>query len=112
MYFFSKHCIKAVVAVVVKETGVKGNCALYQGLEMVFEVRLHHMGKFVNDKGLRYVGGEVHVIVGVDPDRWSYFEAVGIIKEFKYDVDFKLGWKGSKEMLMNNLRFLSHDKKQ
>ncbi|WVZ21257.1 hypothetical protein V8G54_008579 [Vigna mungo] len=81
------------------------------GLEMVFEIRLHHMGRFVNDKGLRYVGGEEHVIIGVDPDRWSYFEALGIIKEeFKYAADFKLWWKGSREIMMNNVRLLSDDR--
>ncbi|WVZ07385.1 hypothetical protein V8G54_020731 [Vigna mungo] len=80
------------------------------GLEMVFEIRLHHMSRFVNDKGLRYVGGEEHVIIGVDPDRWSYFEALGIIKEeFKYAADFKLWWKGSGEIMMNNVRLLSDD---
>ncbi|KAG2380905.1 uncharacterized protein HKW66_Vig0202780 [Vigna angularis] len=47
---------------------------------------------------------------GVDPDHWSYFEAVGIVKKFKYDADFKLWWKGSKQKLMNNLRILSDDK--
>ncbi|WVY93826.1 hypothetical protein V8G54_032914 [Vigna mungo] len=85
--------------------------AFYQGLEMVFEIRLQHMGRFVNDKGLQYVGGEEHVIVGVDPDRWSYFEALGIIKEqFKYAADFKLWWKGSREIMMNNVRLLSDDR--
>ncbi|KOM48788.1 hypothetical protein LR48_Vigan07g249200 [Vigna angularis] len=77
---------------------------------MVFEVCLHHMGKFVSNKGLQYLGGEVHMMKGLDPDRWSYFEAVGIVKEFKYDADFKLWWKGSKERLMNNLRLLSDDR--
>ncbi|KAG2384779.1 uncharacterized protein HKW66_Vig0118710 [Vigna angularis] len=68
------------------------------------------MGNFVNNKGLQYVGGEMHVMKGVDPDRWSYFEAVGIVKEFKYDADFKLWWKGSKQKLMNNLKIPSDDK--
>ncbi|WVZ09785.1 hypothetical protein V8G54_014315 [Vigna mungo] len=75
---------------------------------MVFEVRLHHMGRF--DRGLQYVGEEVHVVVGIDPDQWSYFEAVGIVKEFKYDGDFKLWWKGSREIMMNNVRLLSDDR--
>ncbi|WVZ13613.1 hypothetical protein V8G54_011179 [Vigna mungo] len=100
---FSKHCILVIVL-----EALQCSRAFYQGLEMVFEIRLHHMGRFVNDKGLRYVGGEEHVIVGVDPDRWSYFEALGIIKEqFKYAADFKLWWKGSREIMMNNVRLLS-----
>ncbi|WVY98174.1 hypothetical protein V8G54_030325 [Vigna mungo] len=78
-----------------------------QGLEMVFDICLYHMGKFVN--GLRYVGGEIHVIKGIDSDRWSYFEAIGIVKDFKYDADFKLWWKGSKQRMMNNIILLSND---
>ncbi|XP_047148636.1 uncharacterized protein LOC124820895 [Vigna umbellata] len=68
------------------------------------------MGKFVINKGLQYVGGEIHVIKGFDLNRWSYFEAVGIVKEFKYDADFKLWWKGLKQRLMNNVRLLSDDR--
>ncbi|XP_047173251.1 uncharacterized protein LOC124841106 [Vigna umbellata] len=77
---------------------------------MVFDICLHHMGKFVTNKGLQYVEGEIHVIKGLDPDRWSYFEAVGIVKEFKYDADFKLWWKGLKQRLVNNVRLLSDDR--
>ncbi|XP_052725442.1 uncharacterized protein LOC108334779 [Vigna angularis] len=77
---------------------------------MVFDFSLHHMGKFVKNKGIEYVGGEIHVIKGIDPDRWSYFEAVGYVKEFKYDAEFKLWWKGAKQKAMNNLRLLSDDR--
>ncbi|XP_052734739.1 uncharacterized protein LOC128197343 [Vigna angularis] len=80
------------------------------GLAMVFDFSLHHMGKFVKNTGIEYVGGEIHVIKGIDPDRWSYFEAVGYVKEFKYDAEFKLWWKGAKQKAMNNLRLLSDDK--
>ncbi|WVZ16542.1 hypothetical protein V8G54_009524 [Vigna mungo] len=52
---------------------------------------------------------KIHVIKGIDPNRWSYFEAIGIVKDFKYDADFKLWWKGSKQRLMNNIRLLSDD---
>lgn len=56
---------------------------------MVFDVSLHHMGKFINYKVLQYVEGEVHIIKAVDPDQWSYFEAMKIIKDLK-DAYFKL----------------------
>ncbi|KOM52283.1 hypothetical protein LR48_Vigan09g094200 [Vigna angularis] len=68
------------------------------------------MGKFMKNKGLEYVGGEIHVIRGIDPDMWSYFEAVGFVREFKYCGEFKLWWKGSKQKAMNNLRPLTDDR--
>jgi len=80
------------------------------GLEMGFAVAFHHMGRFERNRGLKYVGGEIHVVSGIDPDFWSFFEALGIVKEFKYAGDVRLWWKGSKETLLNNLRLLSDDK--
>ena len=77
---------------------------------MGFVVAFHHMGRFERNKGLKYVGGEIHVVKGIDLDFWSYFEALGIVKEFKYRGDVKLWWKGSKEKLLNNLRMLNGDK--
>ncbi|XP_014506454.1 uncharacterized protein LOC106766222 [Vigna radiata var. radiata] len=77
---------------------------------MVFDVCLYHMGKLMKNKGLEYVGGEIHVIRGIDPDMWSYFEAMEFVREFKYDGEFKLWWKGSKEKAMNNLRPLTDDR--
>ena len=77
---------------------------------MGFAVAFHHMGRFERNKGLKYVGGEIHVVKGIDPDFWSYFEALGIVKEFKYGDDVKLWWKGSKEKLLNNLQMLNDDK--
>jgi len=80
------------------------------GLEMGFAVAFHHMGRFERNRGLKYVGGEIHVVSGIDPDFWSFFEALGIVKEFKYAGDVRLWWKGLKETLLNNLRLLSDDK--
>jgi len=77
---------------------------------MGFAVTFHHMGMFERNKGLKYVGGEIHVVKGIDPDFWSYFKALSILKEFKYARDVKLWWKGSKQKLLNNLRLLSDDK--
>ena len=55
---------------------------------MVFSVVFHHMGKFERFRGrmLCYKGREEHVVHGLDPDIWSYFEALSILKkDFKYD---------------------------
>jgi len=46
------------------------------------------MGKFERFRGrmLCYKGREEHVVHGLDPDIWSYFEALSILKkDFKYD---------------------------
>ena len=77
---------------------------------MGFDVAFHHMGRFERNRGLKYVGGEIHVVKGIDLDFWLFFEALGIVKEFKYGGDVKLWWKGSKKSLLNNLRLLSDDK--
>ncbi|QCD84286.1 hypothetical protein DEO72_LG2g4638 [Vigna unguiculata] len=65
------------------------------------------MDRFKHNRGLKYVGGEIHVVKGINPDFWSFFEALGILKEFKYGGDVKLFWEGSKESLLSNLRLLS-----
>jgi len=77
---------------------------------MGFAAAFHHMGRFERNTRLKYVGGEIHVVKGIDPDFWSYFEALGIVKELKYGGDVNLWWKGSKEKLLNNLRMLNDDK--
>lgn len=37
---------------------------------------------------IQYFGG--YLMKGIDLDRHSYFKAVGIVKDFKYDGDLKL----------------------
>jgi len=71
------------------------------------------MGKFEAFKGrfLRYKGGEEHVVHGLDADRWSYFEALSILKdEFKYDGMVKLWWKLKRGRMDRDLRPLVTDK--
>jgi len=68
------------------------------------------MGRFERNRGLKYIGGEIHVVKRINPDFWSFFEALGIVEEFKDVGDVKLWWKGSKHKLLNNLRLLSVDK--
>ena len=80
------------------------------GFEMGFDVVLYHMGRFEKNRGVKYVGGEIHVVKCIDHDRWSFFKALGIIEEFKYGGEVRLWWKGSFESLYNNLRLLSDDR--
>ncbi|QCD94250.1 hypothetical protein DEO72_LG5g2333 [Vigna unguiculata] len=84
--------------------------------EMGFSIAFYHMGKFEAFKGrfLRYKGGEEHVVHGLDADRWSYFEALSILKdEFKYDGMVKLWWKLKRGRMDRDLRPLGkgHQKK-
>lgn len=61
---------------------------------MTFSIKIHHRGCFERDPTLQYQGGEVHVMHNIDIDRWSYFEALGILKdEFGYSKYPKLWWK-------------------
>jgi len=70
------------------------------------------MGKFERFRGrmLRYEGGEEHVVRGLDPDMWSYFEALGILKkDFKYDGELYMWWKPKKGRRDKDLRPLCED---
>ena len=51
-------------------------------MEENFEVVFHHGGRFVNDGSLKYVGESN--ILSCDPDRWSYFEIMSILREMGY----------------------------
>jgi len=62
---------------------------------MRFNVTFHHMGRFKKIRGLKYIGGEIHVVKGIDLDFWSFFGALGTVKEFKYG-DVKLWWRDLK----------------
>ncbi|WVY98944.1 hypothetical protein V8G54_031095 [Vigna mungo] len=48
-----------------------------------FDVVVHHGGTLVCQYPIEYVGGE-KTYWSVDPDRWSYFEAVNVVKELGY----------------------------
>lgn len=60
---------------------------------MAFSVAFHHMGSFVLQPKLHYEGGEVHVVHNVDIDKWSYFEAIGLLKDLGYMDPVRLWWK-------------------
>ena len=53
-----------------------------------FEVVFHHGGRFERNESLQYVGDLS--ILACDPDTWSYFEILGILK--------KMGYANVKEM--------------
>ncbi|CAL5188396.1 unnamed protein product [Lathyrus oleraceus] len=47
---------------------------------MEFSLIFHYGGRFDRDCLMYYTGGNEHV-VEINPDRWSLFEATGIVKE-------------------------------
>jgi len=55
----------------------------------VFEMVVHHGGHFVNNEALKYIGNTS--TWSCDPDRWSYFEVVDIVKQIGC-VDIKELW--------------------
>ncbi|WVZ25975.1 hypothetical protein V8G54_004519 [Vigna mungo] len=55
-----------------------------------FEVVFHQGGKLVNDGKLKYEGGETSRFT-FDPDVWSYFVIVSVVKSLGYD-EFKEVW--------------------
>ncbi|KAJ1389029.1 Transposase, MuDR, plant [Sesbania bispinosa] len=56
------------------------------------------MEKFVRTPKMHYEEGEVHAFHNLDLDTWSYFEALGLLKDLGYKTHVKLWWesKGSR----------------
>ncbi|KAJ1431906.1 hypothetical protein SESBI_06880 [Sesbania bispinosa] len=78
---------------------------------MGFTVVVHHGGAFVGDCMLGYEGGEVHAFHNLDVDNWSYFEALGLIKDLGYREAVKLWWnvgKGRKGKMFKSISCDSH----
>ncbi|KOM42928.1 hypothetical protein LR48_Vigan05g053200 [Vigna angularis] len=61
-------------------------CVMDEDIEVIF----HHGGKLVNDGKLKYEGGETSRFL-FDPDVWSYFVVVSVVKGLGYD-GFKDLW--------------------
>ncbi|WVZ23789.1 hypothetical protein V8G54_002333 [Vigna mungo] len=76
--------------------------------KLVEEVVIHHGGKFVNDGCLKYEGESDTMLF--DPDVWSYFVVVSVVKGFGYD-GFKELWfsVGCGHILDDRLEPLSDD---
>lgn len=73
---------------------------------MSFPLVFHHGGKFVKNRILEYKGGIESVISSQDLDRWSYFEASGLVKDLGYEADtYTLWWKIDQEVVFR--RFVS-----
>lgn len=77
---------------------------------MAFTVVVHHMGCLESEPKLHYKGGEVHVFKNLDVDTWSYFEAVGLLKELGYRDSVRLWWKPSSWPFEAGLKLLGLDK--
>ncbi|KAK7290308.1 hypothetical protein RIF29_04627 [Crotalaria pallida] len=57
-----------------------------------FTVVYHHGGTLVHGPPFKYEGGEIHPVKGLDPDRWSYFEALSILRDLGYGVGGSMWW--------------------
>jgi len=74
-----------------------------------FKVVFHHGGRFERNGSLQYVGDLS--ILACDPDTWSYFEILGILKEMGY-ANVKEMWYsvGGGSVLEGRLELLSDDR--
>jgi len=74
-----------------------------------FKVVFHRGGRFERNGSLQYVGQ--YSILACDPDRWSYFEILGILKEMGY-ANMKKMWYavGGGSVLEGRLELLSDDR--
>ncbi|KAK7276932.1 hypothetical protein RIF29_18081 [Crotalaria pallida] len=57
-----------------------------------FTVVYHHRGEIDHGPPFKYEGGEEHAVHGNDPDRWSFFEALGILRESGYGIGGRMWW--------------------
>ncbi|KAJ1413033.1 hypothetical protein SESBI_19963 [Sesbania bispinosa] len=76
---------------------------------MGFTVVVHHGGAFVKGRTVRYEGGEVHAIHNIDIDSWSYFEALGLVKDLGYREKVNLWWNVAKGRMNRTFRSISWD---
>jgi len=74
-----------------------------------FEVVFHHGGKFISDGKLRYEYGET-TRLSFDPDMWSYFVVLNVIKGMGYVGENKLWFSvGGSSVLDDKLQLLCDD---
>ncbi|XP_027913228.1 sarcoplasmic reticulum histidine-rich calcium-binding protein-like [Vigna unguiculata] len=75
-----------------------------------FEVVVHHGGYFERNEGRWSYSNGLTSTLACDPDRWSFFEIMGILREMGY-VNIKDLWYNvsSSEVLENNLKILNDD---
>ncbi|WVY90028.1 hypothetical protein V8G54_035542 [Vigna mungo] len=78
-------------------------------MEDHFEVVFHHGGQFIKDGPLRYEGENISLTF--DPDVWSYFIIVSVVKGLGYD-GFKELWYslGGGSVLDDKLKALTDDR--
>ncbi|WVZ02156.1 hypothetical protein V8G54_022962 [Vigna mungo] len=77
-------------------------------MEDHFEVVFHHGGQFINDGPLKYEGESTTMFF--DPDVWSYFIIVSVVKGLGYDGFKELWYCVGGSMLDNRLKPLSDDR--
>ena len=74
-----------------------------------FEVVFHHGGRIVNDGSLKYVG-DISTLF-CDPNRWSFFKIMSILREMGYMNVKKLWYSvGGGSVLEGRLELLSDDR--
>ncbi|KAJ1380010.1 hypothetical protein SESBI_46391 [Sesbania bispinosa] len=58
-----------------------------------FHTCIPSYGEVFKETDCALLGGEVHAFHNLDVDTWSYFEAIGLLKDIGYNSPMKLWWK-------------------
>lgn len=77
---------------------------------MAFTAVFHHKSYFVKEPNLHYKEREVHRFNNLDAETWSFFEAIGLVKDLGYTGNFKLWWKHKNVTFEERLKELVVDK--
>lgn len=77
---------------------------------MSFSVNIHHKGEFVNVPDRHNDAGEIHTIHNVNIDRWSYFEALGILRDdLGHNDNLRMWWKKFEDSFEEGLKEITLD---
>lgn len=78
---------------------------------MSFTVAFFHLGHFVNTPNLKYNGHGKNVYKNVDADKWSFFQALGIVRsDLGYHGEVQMWWKLKELSLEDGLFYFVGDK--
>lgn len=84
---------------------------VFAGMSL-FNVYFNHGGGYIDDSS-EYYGGVVHAEYGCDIDRWSYYEAISILRYLGYSTVtsvLRLFWKTGDEYSEDGLREMKNDR--
>lgn len=58
---------------------------------------------------MHFADVEIHAFHGLDIDRWSFFQGIGLLKNLVYDGNMKFWWKSENKKFEGNLKHFMND---